>query len=76
MCNIIYSLRSKEDFLTMCGALVKSEKHLVKLQRVVNPLKRVGRDQKDKQIFIDVLREEKIDKSGYSGRSRVKIFDN
>lgn len=79
MFNIVYSLRSKEEFMTMCGVLVKSNELFLELKKLLAPLKKVSRDQKDKEIFVDVLRtnfDEEEQETSFVQRNRVKIFDD
>ena len=62
--NIIYSLRSKDEFVTMCGVLLKDKNYAKQLKQEVAKLTKISKDQKDKEIFVDLSFEGNQSSSG------------
>jgi len=54
--SIIYSLRSKDKFVQLSAKLLKDKPdELEQLMRSLNSVKRLGRDQKERQLFTQII---------------------
>lgn len=74
MCNIIYSLRSRENFLDMCKNLLAKPEHRRVLEEGLNKLNKLSKDQKDKPVFVlsTLLRKIESEKKASLQQSRLE----